>query len=192
MRVVPQIPTWFKNFEVPHGLDVDYGPSLAYDGLRLLRSPSLDQWSLFGSEWIAQTAAEFMLTLFGSFQLFRLPDTLVEYIRLLDLSFILGNKETYQELLTHLDLVHRLDWTSVPADNVEPWSSREGLDLSPCTIEGATLIWYDPFTKKALSEEEAQYRVVSSHSWIWTWTNHCSLQPSGLPCLLYTSDAADD
>jgi len=129
MRVVPQVPSWFRNFEVPHGLDVDYGPSLAYEGLRLLRSPALEHWSLFGSVWIAQTTAEYILTLCGSFKLFRLPDTLVEYIRLMDLSFVLGNKKTYQELLEHLDLVHRLDWTPVPDHNMEPWASREGPDM---------------------------------------------------------------
>ena len=83
MRVVPSVPTWFKDFEVPHGLDVDYGTSLVYDGLRLLRSPSLAQWSNFGSEWLAQTAAEYMLTLYSSFKLYRLTDTLMEYLSLI-------------------------------------------------------------------------------------------------------------
>ena len=94
MRVVPLVPTWFKEFEVPHGLDVNYGPSLVFDGLRLLRSPSMAQSSSFGSEWLAQTAAEYMLTLYSSFKLYRLTDTLMEYIRLADLSFVLGNTAT--------------------------------------------------------------------------------------------------
>ena len=74
------VPSWFKDLEVPNWLDVEYGPSLVYDGFRLLRSSSLAEWSTFGSKWLAQKATEYMETLYSSFTLYHLLDKLMEYL----------------------------------------------------------------------------------------------------------------
>ena len=82
----------------------------------------------------------------------------------MDLSYVLGNKATYDELLVDLELIDRLDWTSVGFENVVVWQSKEGPVQSPCRISGPTYIWFDPVTRKALSEEESKYRAMCDYA----------------------------
>ena len=109
----PEIPAWFAQYEVPADFIAEVPPCLVYCGLSLMKDRHSPRWMVFLSEWLAIIAKRFLWSAYEG-RLYIFPTTVVEWLRRLDLSNVLGGAERQGRVPALLDLHETVDWPRVP------------------------------------------------------------------------------
>ena len=161
-RFVP-IDRYWRQLEVPRGCYAEL-PSV----LTLLQGDlwysswngtTSGWWVLFYTEWAARVAAYVLWDAYDNFRLWCLSSTLIEFIRRLNLSQVLGSSANAAELLDYLTEIEGTDWTTVPVEWTHRPASSSATDLSPGRVgEGGDFFYFDPVTRERISAERARER----------------------------------
>ena len=125
-----EIPAWFAQYEVPADFIAEVPPCVVYCGRSLLGDPQSARWRVFSSEWLAIVAKQFLWSAYDG-RLFVLPTMVVEWLRRLDLSRVLGSTALQGQLQSLLDLHEDIDWSLVPYSQGHHYDNPRGKHFSP-------------------------------------------------------------
>ena len=126
----PEIPAWFAQYEVPADLIAEIPPCVVYCGLSLMEDPHSARWMVFLSEWLAIIAKQFLWSA-SEGRVYILPTMVVEWLRRLNFTLVLGGAERQGRLQALLDLHETIDWPRVPYSQGHHFDNPRNVQHSP-------------------------------------------------------------
>ena len=106
----PREPPRSEEIDMPAHCYVDSPPVLAYAGSRLL-SPASGWWVFYYTERAAKAACFILWDVYDRHKLWRTPKCLIDWIRSLDLAWVLGSPVNQEDLHLLLDAIEATDWS---------------------------------------------------------------------------------
>ncbi len=155
----------WKLVEVPRGCRAELPATFAYKMEELL-DPSSGWWMVAFNGFAAKVAAFVIQDAYDKFRLWALPPRMIRIIRGLDLSRVLGTEDNQAELRGMLDIIEGTRFEELPSS----WTSRGGnlrgnrRTAGLCLGRrggGADFVYYDPWAKRKLSEDEYILKIRS-------------------------------
>ena len=107
----PRVPPRYREVALPAHCYVDSPPSLAYVGSKLM-APQSGWWVVYYTERTAKVACFILWDVYDSFKLWRRPQRLIQWMRSLDLTWVLGSPLNTEDLNHLLDVIECTDWTT--------------------------------------------------------------------------------
>lgn len=150
------VPEWFAEMECCRGMPVMLPPIVTYLGTKLMNDADSGYWVVFVTSWVAQFASFLLWEAYDQFRVWYVPHRVLEMMRVLDLSFVLGSEFNYRELRKLLAMVDAINWNEVPLSQARRGSRR--VDHSPGreSNEGGDFVFFNPYREEFCDEDEAR------------------------------------
>ena len=161
-RVYVALPPRWDALEVPPHFYVGTPRVVWYYGSELMRSPSSPYWIVFYTEFTVLAAKHLLIEMYSRFRLWRVSPLLLNWMRRLDLSSVLGSRRNAAELTAVLDLIEGVDWSSLSQLGlVEPKKGKrrhiDALGRSRCVLNTersvAEFAFFDPWRREFLASQ---------------------------------------
>lgn len=158
-RYIAIFPLW-QDLEVPRGFHSELPSVLTLCQNQLYHSGNSGWWTVFYTEHVARVAAFLLWDLYDNYRVWALSPRVIALIRSLDLTYVLGGRQNFEEVLAILDLIERTEWSEVDEANRNRGDTRQ--DHSPGRVgPGGDFIWCEPGTLRLLDREEALSRAAA-------------------------------
>ena len=158
-RYIAIFPLW-QDLEVPRGFHSELPSVLTLCQNHLYQSSESGWWTIFYTEHIARVAAFLLWDLYDNYRVWALSPRVIGFIRSLDLTYVLGGRQNYEEVLAIVDLIERTEWSEVDEANRNRGDTRQ--DHSPGRVgPGGDFVWCEPGTLRLLGREEALSRAAA-------------------------------
>ena len=172
----PREPSRFDEVEMPTHCYVDPPPVLAYAGSKLM-APESGWWVVYHTERAAKIACFILWDVYDRHKLWHTPKRMIDWIRSLDLAWVLGSPVNQEDLHHLLDAIEATDWSTgevIGTHSGGPDSRPAATDEHGTALECGEFIWYDPWERERIDARLSKERRRTYH-----WCGKPDGHPSG-------------